>query len=87
MPYDRRLTWLSRRVPSGAESSEPVFEVIDALIAEGRLLVRRSVTDDGIEAPLPVLGELRGVWLGGSFDRAEWTRSSIFCMRLRRLFI
>jgi hypothetical protein len=48
-----------------------VFEVIDALIAEGLLLVRRRVTDDGMEAPLPVRGELRGVWLGGSFDRAE----------------
>ena len=61
MPYDRRLTWLSRRLLSGKESSDPVFEVIDALIAEGRLLVRRSVTDDGMEAPLPVRGELRGV--------------------------
>ena len=38
-----------------------LLEVIDALIVEGRLLVRRSVTDDGMEAPLPVRGELRGV--------------------------
>jgi hypothetical protein len=27
------------------------------------------------------------VLCGGSFDRALWTRSSIFCIRLRRLFI
>jgi hypothetical protein len=48
-----------------------VFEVIDALIADGRLLVRRSVTDDGMVVPLAARGELRGVLLGGSFDRAE----------------
>lgn len=61
--------------------------MIDGLIADGRLLVRRSVIDAGTLAPLPVRGELRGVLCGGSFDLAEWTRSSIFCMRLRRLFI
>jgi hypothetical protein len=87
MPYERRLTWLSLRLLKGTDSSDPVFEVIDALIADGRLLVRRSVTEDGTDALLPVRGELRGVLLGGSFDLAECTRSSIFCMRLRRLFI
>jgi hypothetical protein len=87
-PYERRLTWLSRRPLSGTESSDPVFEVMDVLIADGRLLVRRSVTDDGTKAPPAVRGEFRGVFCdGGSFDLAEWTRSSIFCMRLRRLFI
>jgi hypothetical protein len=54
------------------------------LIAEGRLLERRSVTDAGTAARGELFGVLCG---GGSFDRALWTRSSIFCIRLRRLFI
>jgi len=68
----------------GPASSDPENEGAEALIAEGRLLDRRSVTDEGTEAR----GELRGVLCGGgSFDRALWTRSSIFCIRLRRPFI
>lgn len=58
------------------------------LIADGRLLVRLTVTEAGTEVLLAERGELRGVLCGGgNFDRAECTRSSIFCIRLRKLFI
>lgn len=80
--------WLSRRVLLGGRASSDVgSEVIEVVsIAEGRLLVRLTVTEDGM---LPAArGELRGVLCGGgSFERAEWTRSSIFFMRLRSVFI
>lgn len=73
-----------RLIVGGLASSDPENEFADALIAEGRLLERLSVMDEGTEAR----GELRGVLCGGgSFDRALWTRSSIFCIRFRRLFI
>jgi hypothetical protein len=79
------LIWLLwRLIGGGPASSEPENEGVDVLIAEGRLLERRSVTDEGTEDRGELFGVLCG---GGSFDRALWTRSSIFCIRLRRLFI
>ena len=78
--------WLLWRLIVGGPpaSWDPEYEGVDVLIAEGRLLERRSVTDEGTTAR----GELFGVLFGGgSFDRALWTRSSIFCIRLRKLFI
>jgi hypothetical protein len=74
------LLW--RLIAGGPASSDPEYE--DVLIADGRLLERRSVTDEGTAARGELFGVLCG---GGSFDRALWTRSSIFCIRLRKLFI
>lgn len=84
---------LSRVVVGGGPSSDIGSEATEGLMEEGRLLERRTVMEEGSAEPAPargeLRGELRGVVLrpGGSLERAECTRSSIFCMRLRRLFI
>lgn len=92
--------WLSRLLLLGgravSSSSCGASDVVEGVaMFDGRLLVRLTVMEDGMLASrcwlnaLAVRGEFRGVVLlgGGNFDRAECTRSSIFCMRLRRLFI
>lgn len=52
------------------------------MLALGRFMLRRTVTDEGMPSlnPGPVRGDPRGVPGAGSFDRAECTRSSIFCI-------
>lgn len=94
------MTWLSRRLLGGGPVSSDADGKSEAspdkLKADGRLLERLTVTEEGTELPIAGRGEFRGEFRGvlrgvlcggGSFDRAEWTRSSIFCIRLRRLFI
>lgn len=81
MPNDKRLMWLCDSLRptmssvSGVSTDDPVTE-------DSRFEVLLTVTDEGI-AP----GDARGVVSrgAGNFDLADWTRSSIFCMRSRRL--
>jgi hypothetical protein len=84
---DSRL--LGERGASSAGFSETANGVA---ILDGLLLVRRTVTEAGmlwLPSTLPARGEPRGVVfeVGGRRERAVCTRSSIFCIRERRLFI
>nr|POF22169.1 hypothetical protein CFP56_36254 [Quercus suber] len=96
--YDRRLTKLSLRegLASEAEDSSAVLYCCEAevMLLLGRLPVRRTVIDEGILSAcrgerVMFRGEPRGVVsLGaGNLDLAEWTRSSILAIRLRRPLI
>ena len=88
--------WLSRRavlsaVGAGAAlSAATSFEVAteDTPLPLGRFMLLRIVTEAGRCSPAG-RGEPVGVRVpgGGSFERAECTRSSIFCMRPRRALI
>lgn len=75
-PKDRRF-----EIP--VVSGSTPFERAEILL--GLLRPERTVTEEGILVSLPtLLGEWRGDAVlegGGSFDRTECTRSSIFCMR------
>ena len=82
MPYERRLIRLSRLF---SVSTDGVLSL--SANAEDIALVRfavllRIVIEDGMSSPRAVLGDPFGVVLlgAGSFDRAEWTLSSIFCI-------
>lgn len=80
------MTWLSRRllgggpVSSDADADAKSEASPDKLNADGRLLERLTVTEEGTELPIAGRGELRGEFRGvlrgvlcggGSFDRAE----------------
>lgn len=84
MLYDKRLKWLSLRAPplGDASSASSSCSTDDVVLALGRFMLRRTVTDEGMPSlnPGPVRGDPRGVPGAGSFDRAECTRSSIFCI-------
>jgi hypothetical protein len=89
IPVDSRI--LSRLLGvSGARSDVSPF--CEPILLGGRLTLRRIVTEDGSASPsaAPARGEPFGVLLplgAGSFDLAECTRSSIFCILPLRLLI
>lgn len=75
--------WLMRLAPSlGDVSPSSSCSTEDVVLPLGRLLLRLTVTDEGILSPNaePVRGDPRGVPGAGSFDRAECTLCSIFCI-------
>ena len=81
--YDRRLILEEGR--EGSIASSLVLPVIDtALLSPVRFRWLRTVTVAAIGVWLiadPGRGELRGVEVGpGSFERAECTRASSFCI-------
>lgn len=91
MPKERRLTWLSRLLAvSGGISDKP--STCEPRLLLGRLMLLRVVTEAGRLSPSSerVLGDPFGVRFfdcGGNLDRADCTRSSIFCIRPLRLRI
>ena len=91
IPVDSRL--LSRLLGVSTARSE-ASPICDPIVLGGLLTLRRIVTEDGrvsaTAGPTAALGEPLGVVLprgAGSFDLAECTRSSIFCIRPLRLLI
>lgn len=79
--------WLSLLVllPSRDPSTTSPFASEEAVLPLGRVMLLRIVTEAGRCSPAveSVRGEPVGVRVpgAGSFERAECTRSSIFCMR------
>ena len=78
-------------LPPVSDAASEVPSAFEPKLLVGRRMLLRMVTEDGRLSPSaePVRGEFLGVPpLGaGSFDRADWTRSSIFCILPRRLLI
>jgi hypothetical protein len=91
IPVDIRL--LSRLLGVSTARSE-ASPACDPMLLGGLLTLRRIVTDEGKASatadPAAALGDPFGVLPprgAGSFDLAECTRSSIFCIRPLRLLI
>lgn len=92
MPKERRLILLSRRFTVGSDAASETMSAKAPKLLLGLLILLLVVTEVGrwsfISAS--VLGEFFGVLSfggPGSLDRAECTRSSIFCILPRRLRI
>ena len=74
MPYDKRFTWLSRRLLAPAEEFPSSSCRAEDVLPLGRFELRRTVIEEGMCSPRaePALGDPVGVLPGaGSFDLAE----------------